>query len=192
MAYQQVLSTLSGMLVISAVVLYIVAILRGFTKPSKASWTVWAILCWITAAGMYQADALNIQIAVVAVCDSIIVLLAFKYGNPGWSAVDKWSIAGAAVGIALWVGTGNPLFAVVIALTVNFVGSIPTYVKTWHYPEQESATAWILIGLSSLTQSLAIPAWTVADAAQPISFVAIQAVQLILIFVRPKRFFATA
>lgn len=182
----------SGILVIVSVIPYILAIVRRQTKPSKASWIIWALLSAITAGGMYQANALNLQIALVALCDLVIVVLAFKHGTLGWTPVERWSLAGTALGIVLWVSTMNPLYAIIIGLAISTIGSVPTFTKTWNYPDLEDSTAWAIMTISSLLQTIAIPAWTPENALQPIVFLGLSIVMCILIFIRPRRFLVRA
>lgn len=188
-AFQQTLSALAGILVFVAVGIYIAAIVRKTTVPAKATWIIWTVLSVLTAGGMYQAGALNYQMVAVVAGDIVIVALALKYGSPGWSRLDKYSLAGAASGLALWAVTNNPLYAIVISLSINFIGAVPTFVKTWDYPDQESPTTWIVVAVSSVLQTIAIPHWTIADAAQPVSYLVIQIGLLFLIFARPKQHF---
>lgn len=62
MPFRSVLSLLAGVLFVAGFVPYIRAIVRGQTKPAKASWIIWATLDTITIAGMYAKDAVNGQI----------------------------------------------------------------------------------------------------------------------------------
>lgn len=188
--FQHVLNGIAGVLILVAVGVYIVAIVRKTTRPAKATWIIWTVLSFLTAGGMFQSGTLNGQMVAVVAGDVVVVVLALIYGIPGWNTLDKLSLAGAGIGLAFWVATSNPLYAIVISLSINFIGAIPTVVKTWKYPDQESPTTWVLVGISSTLQSIAIPAWTTADAAQPLSYLVIQGALLFLIFVRPKQRFA--
>lgn len=181
---------LAGLLLLIAQSSYIIAIIRGQTRPSRASWVIWTALTWLGAAAMYASGALNVQMAMFCIGDAIIILLAIPFGAPGWSKVDIAALVSGAVGVVFWVLTKNPLYGLGISMAVNAIASIPTYVKTWHAPEHEDLTAWVLVSFSSFFQTLAIPAWTVADALQPILFVLLQ-VPMVLLILRP-RLFATA
>lgn len=163
-------SSISGILLIVSQASYIASILGGYAKPSRATWIIWTALIWLAAAAMYASGALNVQITIFCAGDTLILLLSAFYGAPGWSKLDIGLLIVAAFGVALWVLTNNPLYALLISMLVNAIGSIPTYVKTWHAPEQEDLRAWVLVTFSSFFQALAIPAWTIADALQPILF----------------------
>jgi hypothetical protein len=169
---------------------YILAILRGETKPERATWIIWFLLNTLVAGGMLQKHALNGQMVLYVIGDFVVILFAIKYGRGGWSPLDKWCLIGAAVGLLLWYMTNDPLYAIVIGLGIDVIGFVPTVVKTWRHPDQEDRLAWTLALATSLLQSWAIPIWTVEDAAPPITYLIIQFTALFLIIYRPRRFFA--
>lgn len=177
---------MAGLLAVGAYFPYILAILRRQTKPTKSTWIIWTVLSSLTAAGMYQAGALNAQIAIIAFGDFFVVALAFRWGVPGWSRLDIFCLSGAAIGIIGWAVTHNPVVAVLIGLSVTVIGSVPTIVKTWHRPDQEDLTAYSLMVGSCVVQIAAIPAWTITDAAQPIVFLGVAGTILLLILTRPR------
>lgn len=177
-------SSISGILLIVSHTSYIASIIGGHTKPSRATWIIWTSLTWLAAAAMHASGALNVQIAIFCAGDALILLLSAFYGAPGWSRLDIGSLIAAAFGVALWVITNNPLYALLISMLVNTIGTIPTYVKTWRAPEQEDLTAWVLVTFSSFFQACAIPAWTVADALQPILFTVLSVPMVLLILRR--------
>lgn len=176
-------SALSGIFVLIGVITYIFAVIRGHTRPSKASWTIWTVLAVLTAGGMYQAHALNVQIAAVTIGNIIITVLAFKYGRSGLSTLDKLSYTGAGLGIVLWIITQNPLYVIVTSLAINGIGAVPTIQKAWYNPREESILGWTFIFLASLAQSFAIPAWTIANVLQPLVYLVIQSLILSLLLI---------
>ena len=189
MTSAQTLSAVAGVINFVATVLYVLSILRGYTKPSRITWAIWTALSLLTAGGMYQSGTLNGQMFAVVGGDIIITTCAFLWGSGGWTTVDRWSLAGTVVGLAFWVATKDPFYAILISLTVNFIGGGPTIVKTWHYPGQESGLAWAVVTLASFIQFLAVTDWTFAAIAQPVSYLGFQVPLLILIYIKPRRFF---
>lgn len=78
---QSVLSVVAGLLFLAGFVPYIIAIVRGETKPAKASWVIWASLDTITLLGMYAENAVNGQIVGAMLGAWVVVVLAIKFGN---------------------------------------------------------------------------------------------------------------
>lgn len=172
----------SGVLLIVSQVPYILAIIRRQTQPVKASWLIWASLDTITFSGMYLQGALTVQMACIVVGAWTIAILSLKRGLPGWRRVDKYCLAGAIIAVAVWAFSGNPLFALMTSLTATFFGSIPTFISAWQDPKRENKMGWTIATVSFIFAVLAIPQWTLADASQPVVFLAIQLVMMYLLY----------
>lgn len=181
-----IFSVIAGLLAIAGFVPYIRAILRGETKPAKASWIIWAGLDTITIAGMYAKDALNGQIIGAVIGTWAVAVLVLKYGTPGWTRLDKFCLTGAALGIALWLLFGSPTLGIIISLGVIFIGSIPTFASAWKDPSRENKLTWAIFWVSCVFAGLAIPKWTLADAATPITFFTIETIMMYILYVRPR------
>jgi len=181
---RSVLSIVAGLLFIAAFVPYICAIVRGDTKPAKASWVIWASLDSITIAGMYSKDAVNGQILGAMLGAWTVAVLTLRYGTPGWTLLDKFCLGGAVLGIALWQAFSNPVLGIVTSLSVVFLGSIPTFMSAWKDPSKEDRTAWTIFWLSCVVAVVAIPSWTLQDASQPITFFAIESIMMYILYFR--------
>ncbi len=180
------LSIIAGFLFVLGFVPYIRAILRKETKPAKASWIIWASLDYLVLAGMIAEHTVNGQIVGAVVGASIVIGLALKYGTPGWTSLDKFCLGGAVLGIALWQMFSDPVLGILTACTVAFFGSIPTFVSAWKDPSREDKVAWTIFWVSCVCAVIAIPHWTVADAAQPITFFAIETIVTYTLYFRRR------
>lgn len=181
-----VLSLVAGVLFVAAFVPYIRAILQKKTQPAKASWVIWATLDSITCAGMLVKHAVNGQIIGAILGAWMVVILAMKYGKPGWTRLDKFCLGGAVLGIALWTIFSCPALGIVTSLSVVFLGSIPTFANAWHDPSKEDRTAWTIFWVSCVFAVVAIPAFTWADAAQPLTFFSIETIMMYILYFRPR------
>ncbi len=181
------LMVLSGIFSVVALVPYVRSIIKGETKPAKSTWLIWAVLDIMIFTGMLAEGTLNGQIIGVIFGTWTVVVLAMKYGIPGWTRLDKWCLSGTSFGILLWLIFNNPVWSIVVALSIMSVGSIPTFASVWHDPSRENKLAWTLVFVSSITAVMVIPGkWTLANAAQPIVFLAISAVMMYLLHIRPR------
>jgi len=183
---QSVLSTISGLFFLAGFFPYIRAIFKGETKPAKASWVIWASLDTITIAGMWTKSTLNGQIIGAVLGAWIVVVLAFRYGIPGWSKLDVFCLVGAVLGIFLWWAFDDATVGIVTSVTVVILGSFPTFASAWKDPTRENRTAWTLMFISCVLALLAIPSWTLADAAQPVAFTIVETTMMYLLWVRPR------
>jgi hypothetical protein len=181
---KDILNVIAGVLFVVAFVPYIHAILHG-AKPAKASWIIWASLDYLILAGMIAKHTVNGQIIGAVIGATIVIGLAMKYGTPGWTKTDKFCLCGALLGIILWLISKNPAFGIITSCTMAFLGSIPTFKSAWKDPSRENKLAWTIFWISCVCAIIAIPRWTLADAAQPITFFAIESVVTFTLYFRP-------
>ena len=186
MDIQKVFSVIAGILFTFGFLPYILSTLAGKTKPTKASWIIWASLDTITFAGMWAKHALNGQIVGAVIGAWITVALALKRGVPGWTKLDKLCLAGAVLGIVLWAIFNSPVTGLTISVSVVFLGSIPTFVSAWHDPSRESKIAWTTFWVSCIFAVVAIPKLTLQNAMQPITFFLIESIMMYILYIRPK------
>ena len=99
METKYVLTVIAGVLFIIGFVPYIRAIVRKETKPTTASWLIWATLDTITLAGMFFKNAVNGQIIGAVLGAWVVVVLALIYGTRGWTKLDKYCLGGAVLGV---------------------------------------------------------------------------------------------
>jgi hypothetical protein len=181
---KETFTILAGIIFVAGYVPYIISIVRGKTKPAKASWIIWLSLDMITIASMLAMDSLNGQIIGAVIGAWVVAILALKYGIPGWTLLDKLCIAGAVFGIAMWQIFDSPLLGIIINLSVTFLGSIPTFTSAWKDPSREDKLAWVLFLISCICALIAVPKWDISNAAQPITFFVIELIVVLIIFLR--------
>lgn len=187
MSITYVLNLLSGALFLGAFVPYIIAIWRGFTKPSLVTWLVWAGLDYIVVAGMLAQETLNGQILGACAGATAVVVLALWRGTTKWSKLDVFCLASAVLGVVLWQMAGNPNIAILTSAATALIASIPTFVSAWNDPSRENKTAWTIFWVSCVVALLAVPAWDVANAAQPVTFTIIETTMMYLLFLHRGR-----
>ena len=149
---------IAGILSFSAYIFYIFAILRGETKPSRATWFIWAVI-GIILAFSYRASGAEDTVWVAvseAIAPTIIALLAIKYGVGGTDKTDVLSFVGSLFSLVLWYIFDSAVVALVTNLAIDFFAALPTIKKTWTNPEHEDRFAWILTQTGNLINLFAI------------------------------------
>jgi hypothetical protein len=187
MLLRELLSALSGILMLAAYVPYIMAIFRGTTRPIKATWIILALLDTLTVAGMIAKDSLNGQMIGAILGSGIVALLSFRFGMPGWKRTDIVCFVLAIIGICLWWTFQDAIFGIVTGSLAFIIGTIPTFRSAWEDPQREDRTAWMLYFLSCIPAVAAVPEWTLAHATQPISFFITEGTMVYLLWIRPRR-----
>lgn len=112
---------------------------------------------------------------------SYLLVMSFIYGVGGASQLDKSCLAIGLLAIVLFMITRNGLLAISLGILADVIGYIPTFVKTWHKPESEDPTFFIVEGLASLLAVVAI--WELrADILFPVYFVLCSGLVVFLIY----------
>lgn len=159
----------------------------GKAEPAKVSWLIWSLIDTIIIAGMFAEKSVNGLIvgALIGVWSTFILVL--KYGNPGWSALDKFCLICGASSLLLWKIFSSPLLAILACLFAALVGSIPTFVSAWENPERENKLAWAIFAFgATLGIFVTIQEWTLAKGALSLTFLTIDGTVAALVFLPRK------
>lgn len=149
---------------------YILDTLNRKVTPNKATWIIWTFLGVIIAASYYASGARDtIWMPIASAIGIIIVaLLSLKYGEEGWTPLDKTCLIGAGAGLALWWYTNEPTLAYGMTTIVDAIGALPTIKKAYDRPESERNFAWPLFFIASVLNLIAIRQWTFTIALYPV------------------------
>jgi hypothetical protein len=156
-----VIGIAAGVLAFTAAPIYWLDILRGHTKPSRITWWLLSILNAVIVASSYVSgarDTLWIP-AAYSLMFFITGILSIKYGEGGWSGLDRFCLAGAVLALGLWWLLQSPQLTLIITILVDFFALVPTLVKSYKEPDTEGKTAWIVAASASALNIFAIEAW---------------------------------
>lgn len=140
------LGLLSLVIGIVSYAFYFRDVFRGKTKPDGASWFIWGLLAGITFFAQFSSGGgagawITAFTAVVCVT---IAGIAFYRGHGKVKEIDLISLFLALGGVGLWLYTNNPLLAVVIVIVVGAIGFIPTFIKAFHEPHEETGVTFAM------------------------------------------------
>lgn len=173
-------------LVVVGFVPYIWEVVTRRTKPVRGTWLVYAALDVSVTLNMWLAGTLNALMVAGLIGSTIVFVLTLFLGDPGWELEEKLCLVGAVV--ALVLAAVCPALGEKFGLLVMVLGSVPMFVKTWRDPSREDRFAWNAWTTSCVLAVLAVPAWTVAHLAQPVTFMAIQGTMFVIVnFRRPTK-----
>ncbi len=125
---------------------YIVAILKGKTKPHQLSWLVFVIMNGIVFFSQYfEGGRQSILIALTFFIGSFIVLLlSIKYGTRDTSKWDKLLFGFALATIGLWFLTRSNVTAIWLTVLIDFAATTMMILKVRAAPDSEEPLPWIL------------------------------------------------
>ena len=149
---------------------YVRDILRRSTKPERATWWVWTGLGVMSVIAQFQAGnrwSLAMTIASVLAC-AVIAFLSLTHGYGRFKVRDTAALVVAASGMALSQVLHSPLVALLIIIGVDMIGYSLTIAKTWHSPETETLSTWILASAGGLLGFLAVGSLNFTQVIYPI------------------------
>ena len=131
---------IAGVIAFIAYIVYIRSILKGETKPNKATWWIWTFMGAVIGVSYYFSGAENtIWVPFVEFIGPFsIALLSLKYGEGGLEdRTDIICLTGAIISIILWIIFKNPVVALVTNLAVDSFALIPTIKKSSKSPAEK-------------------------------------------------------
>lgn len=170
------MSVLMFALVCAAFAICIRSVLKGKTKPPFTAWAIWSVVDGITGAAMLTKGTLNAQMAAVVLgAWATTGVLFFKKNKGALLARDKFALAGACVGMALWGILRDPVAGLVVSLTVTLTGGALVGIGSWRSPDADdraARTIWALASSLALACAWSEGPWTFANLAEPVAFTA--------------------
>jgi hypothetical protein len=158
---KQFAGILAGGLASAEFVIYIVSIIRGDTKPSRATWLILAgvtTMLWIGYDEVGGGHALWVTIA-YALATYIVAGLSFWRGDKKWQKEDRYCLAAAGLALLSFAVTSSPVVLLMAAIFADGLGMGITIAKTYHRPHEESRTAWVFGAAANAVNLLAIDQW---------------------------------
>lgn len=137
---------------------YIRNIVRGTTRPQRATWAIWTTLSGLifTSQAAQGAGASLWMSAAQGIGNLVVFVLAFKFGVGGRKRVDINALILAGVGLVIWGFTKQPTVALLIFIGVDAIAASLTIIKAYRDPSSETMLAWVLSDLSGLCAALAV------------------------------------
>ncbi len=177
-----IIGKLAGLVSFVAFLPYIISILRKKTVPNRAGWIIWTVVGLLLAWSYFSSGATHTIWVPVSyfIGPFIIMLLAIKYGQSGWSRTDKACLLAAAVSVP-WIFL-EPRVAMIINIGIDLSGAIPTIRKAYLEPKTEDRLSWILWVFGNILNLFALERWTPSQVAYPIYMVTVSSLILVLLF----------
>lgn len=157
----QVIGIIAGILSLVGYVPYIISMLRGITKPNRATWVVWTIIGGLLAFSYIASgnrDSIWLPLGYF-IGPFIIMILSIKYGYATWTRVDSYCLVAALFSVIPWFLTHNAILTLLINIFIDAAGAIPTLIKTYYEPETEDFVAWFIFLIANTMQLFAIESW---------------------------------
>jgi hypothetical protein len=185
---QAAFGVLAGILQLAAGVPYIRDILRGSTRPQRATWTIWTTLSLVVLASQWASGAtwsLALTIGQVVSCGAIFVL-AMRRGVGGVSPVELALLGIAALGIAGWQIADDPIVATCAVVVADIIGVALMLPKTYRDPGSETLATFAIGVVSTLCALAAVDSTSPALLIYPLYILVADAAVVAVIFLRRR------
>jgi len=178
----------AGVLGLIPFVIFIRAMLRGTSRPNLAGWILYdiAMLMIVTssiALGAWQAVWLAVA---YLIGQSVMIGLSFKTGYFTFSKFDYAVFSLSILGLLLWIYTSNPLYALILNVGVDALGSLSIARKLYVHPGTEDRGAWTLCLIISILNIFAVASFDISNALYPVVIVIMNILITALSFRRAK------
>lgn len=164
--YKSIFGLLSGIVSLSAYIFLVIAWKRGW-KPQRATWGIWIFVTGAIAASKLAGGATWQTVIIPAgycVGNIILTSLAFKRGEGKWDRLNTWCVVVAAVGMALWWFTRNPMTALWLNIIADASAASPTIRGLMKDPRSEDPIGWGVFLLGAILGLPAIAEWSFVEA----------------------------
>jgi hypothetical protein len=149
---------LSGLFAVVDTVPYVRDILRGSTRPQRATWLIWSVLS-VAAFAAQAAGGATWSLVMIGTQASAMVLtfvLSIRYGEGGLRPIDLSMLFLAGIGLVGWAVADEPVVATIFVVVADALGLGLMLPKTVRDPDSETLSTYVLAGVSGLLGVIAV------------------------------------
>jgi hypothetical protein len=156
---------------------YLIDTLKGKVKPNRVSFLLWSLAPLIAFfAEIKQGVGIQaLMTFVVGFLPLTIFIASFVNKKAEWKLTGFDLICGALsiVGLVLWYITKSGNIAIIFSILADGLAALPTIVKSFNYPETESAWPYFASTISAILTLLTVKVWNLANIGFPLYIILI-------------------
>ena len=142
---------------------YIKDIFYGQTKPNLVSWFLWMLAPFIGVFFQVKAGAglSVIPVFMAGFIPLLVIIVSLWHKNAYWKITQLDIICGlfALVALVLYVFTHNLGISILFAILSDALAGIPTIIKSWKFPETETAAVYAVSIFNNILALFIIKSW---------------------------------
>jgi hypothetical protein len=163
---------LAAIIDFGGILLYAADTIRGRSKPNRVTWALWTLVPLITFfAQLSQGVGLSAVLTLAISLGPLVVLIASFMNKQAYWKISNfdWACGGISLlALVFWIITKDGLTAIILSLVADFTASLPTLLKSYHFPETETANAYLAGIISSFITILTIHIWNFSTYSFPV------------------------
>jgi hypothetical protein len=154
-------------------VTYVVATLRGKTRPNRVTWFLWALaplIAFFAMLGEGVSPLDGLMTFMVGFGPLMIFIASFVNKKSVWK-ISKFDIVCgilSILGIVAWAVTRAGVIAILFSIIADGLALLPTLVKSWKEPETENYVVFMNGAISAAITLLALKIYNFEYVAFPI------------------------
>jgi len=156
---------------------YLIDTLKGKVKPNRVSFLLWSLAPLIAFfAEIKQGVGIQaLMTFVVGFLPFTIFIASFVNKKAEWKLTGFDLMCGALsiVGLVFWYITKSGDIAIIFSILADGLAALPTVVKSFNYPETESAWPYFASTISGILTLLTIKVWNLANIGFPLYIILI-------------------
>jgi hypothetical protein len=151
--------------------------LKGRVKPNRVSFLLWSLAPLIAFfAEIKQGVGIQaLMTFIVGFLPLTIFIASFVNKQAVWNLTGFDLVCGtlSIIGLVLWYITKSGNIAIIFSILADALAATPTIVKSFNYPETESAWPYFASTISAILTLLTVKVWNIANIAFPLYIVLI-------------------
>ena len=163
---------------------YLWSVARRRTIPHAFSWIIWGVLSAIGAAVQLASGSGSgawTTCSSAVFCLLVAALAAFKGGFHATRADWITFICGMGA-IPIWYVTGNPLWALLLLITIEGTAFGLTIKKGWYFPHEDMIFCYAVYAMAACAALAAVKTYTIITVGYPV-FIIIANILVVLVLV---------
>jgi len=126
---------------------YVKSIVYGNTKPNLISWSIWSLAPFIgTFLALKAGGGFSVSGIFLAGFGPLLVIIFSLFKKNAFWKIETFDLICGGFSIAALVAyiiTNSLGISIFFAVLSDFLAYIPTFIKTWKYPETENSSTFI-------------------------------------------------
>lgn len=154
----EIVGLFAGVLGLAAYVPYIRDIVRGETRPDRASWLIWSLeyaALFVAQLAKGATPALWL-IGLQFIGVLIVFLLALPRGVGGVERRNVVTVLAVCAVLPAWYLSRNASVAIILLILIELAAVVLTMAKVYRAPDSETRGTWAMIGLAGLISIAAV------------------------------------
>lgn len=193
MEIKNIVGTIAVILTFLGYVPYIQDVLKGKTKPHVYSWFLWGFVTLIAFALQISAGGgIGSFVTLAAALVSLIIFgLGMREGKKDITKTDTLFFILGLVAVVIWLFAKQPIISIILVATIDMLGFIPTFRKSWNKPYSETLFTYLLNTFRHGLSIIALSNYSIVTWLYPVSWVLANGLFSLMLIVRRKKLFQT-